>query len=72
MPRAILQESGTTADLDRLEVSYGAVHDDLEKAQVLLALKRTEVGRRNAFYGRVAGDGPLCGMAVRLVKEGRV
>jgi hypothetical protein len=70
--RTVLQDHGTTADLDRLEVSYGSIHDDLERAQVLVSLKRMEIGRRNAFYGRVGGDGPLCGRAVRLVKEQRL
>ena len=70
--RTVLQDHGTTADLDRLEVSYGGIHDDLERAQVLVSIKRTEIGRRNAFYGRVGGDGLLCGRAVRLVKERRL
>ena len=70
--RTMLQSHGTTADLHRLEDSYGALHEELEKAQVLVSLKRTEVGRRNAFYGRVADDGLLCEHAIRLVKEQRV
>src|SRR5262249_8673847 len=52
--RAVLQDHGTMADLDRLEASYSTLHEDFEKAQVLVSLKRLEVGRRNAFYGRVA------------------
>jgi hypothetical protein len=59
------------ADLERLEASYSGIHDDLEKAQVLTSLKRLEAGRRNAFYGRVAGDSVLCERAIRLVKEKR-
>jgi hypothetical protein len=67
--RTVLQDHGTMADLDRLEASYGEFHDDFERAQVLVSLKRMEMGRRNAFYGRVAGDGLLCARAVRLVKQ---
>jgi len=69
--RLILQDYGTMADLDRLEASYSTVHEDFEKAQVLVSLKRLEFGRRNAFYGRVVGDGLLCERAVKLVKEQR-
>jgi hypothetical protein len=39
---------------------------------VLVSLKRIEIGRRNAFYGRVAGDGLLCQRAIGLVKEQRL
>jgi len=67
--RIILQNNGTTADLDRLEISYGMVHEDLEKAQILVSLKGLEAERRNAFYRRVAGDGDLCGRAIRFVQQ---
>jgi hypothetical protein len=70
--RIVLQNHGTMADLERLEGSYGAIHDEFEKAQLLVSLKRLEAGRRNAFYGRVGGDGPLCAQAVALVKEQRI
>jgi hypothetical protein len=70
--RIVLQNHGSTADLERLEASYGAVHDELEKGQVLVALKRLEVGRRNAFYGRVIGDGLLCERAITFVKAQRL
>ncbi len=70
--RKLLGEHGTIADLDRLEGSYADVREDLEAAQVLISLKRMEVGRRNAFYGRVEGDGLLRGRAVRLVRQSRL
>ena len=44
--RVVLQNLGTMADLDRLEASYGTVHDDLERAQTLVGLKRLEAGRK--------------------------
>jgi hypothetical protein len=70
--RLVLQCHGTMADLERLEVSYGEAHEELERAQVLVSIKRLEIGRRNAFYGRVVGDGPLSERAIKMVKEQRL
>jgi hypothetical protein len=70
--RALLERHGTFADFEHLEGSYPTFHEDLERAQVLVSIKRMEAGRRNSFYGRVAGDGLLCQRAIRLVKEGRL
>jgi hypothetical protein len=70
--RKLLQDHGTIADMDRLEGSYSEARDDLEAAQILVSLKRMESGRRNAFFGRVEGDGLLRARAVRLVRQGRV
>jgi len=70
--RKLLQEHGTVADLDRLEASYVDMRDDLEAAQTLISLKKMDAGRRNAFYGRVEGDGLLRSRAVRLVRQGRI
>jgi hypothetical protein len=70
--RKLLQEHGSISDRERLEVSYGHAHDDLEAAQILISLKNMEAGRRNAFYGRVEGDGLLRARAVRLVRQRRL
>ena len=70
--RKLLQDHGTVADLDRLEGSYVDVRDDLEAAQTLISLKKMDAGRRNAFYGRVEGDGLLRARAVRLVRQDRI
>jgi hypothetical protein len=70
--RKLLQDHGSLGDLDRLEGSYGQAHDDLEAAQILISLKRVEAGRRNAFYGRVEGDGLFRTRAVRLVRQNRL
>jgi hypothetical protein len=70
--RKLLQEHGSIVDRERLEVSYGEAHDDLEAAQILISLRNMETGRRNAFYGRVEGDGLLRARAVRLVRQNRV
>jgi hypothetical protein len=67
--RLLLENHGTTADLDRLEASYGAIHEDLEKAQILVSLKGLELKRRNAFYRRVKGDGELCERAIKFVSR---
>jgi hypothetical protein len=69
--RTILQEYGTPVDLDQLEASYVNHHDDFEKAQVLVSIKRTETGRRNSFYDRVSGDGLLCRSAIKLAKAAK-
>lgn len=68
--RKLLQDHGTVADLDRLEASYVDVRDDLDAAQTLISLRRMDAGRRNAFYGRVEGDGPLRGRAVTPCETG--
>ena len=70
--RKLLQDYGSIGDRDRLEASYGQAHDDLEAAQILISLKNMEAGRRNAFYGRVEGDGLLRARAVSLVKQNRL
>jgi hypothetical protein len=67
--RRLLQEHGSVGDRERLEQSYGHAHDDLEAAQILISLKNMEAGRRNAFYGRVEGDGLLRARAARLVRQ---
>ena len=69
--RIVLQNHGTMADLDRLEASYGTIHEELEKAQILVSLKGLELERRNAFYRRVVGDGELCERAIKFVQEQR-
>ncbi len=70
--RRLLQDYGTIADLERLERSFADARDDLEAAQVLVSIRRMESGRRNAFYGRVTGDGVLCLRATRLVRQERL
>jgi hypothetical protein len=70
--RKLLQKHGSIVDYDRLEVSYGQTHDDLEAAQILISLRNMEAGRRNSFYGRVERDGLLRARAVRLVRQNRL
>ncbi len=68
--RALLGKHGDAADLERLEAAYAGAQSDLERAELLCAVQRMEVGRRNALYGRAAGDGDLCSRAVRMARGG--
>jgi len=70
--RRIIGDYGTVADLERLERTFVDARDDLEAGQILVSLKRMEAGRRNAFYGRVAGERTFCSRAARLVRQGRL
>jgi hypothetical protein len=64
---AIIGEAGTPSDLEILENAYGSASNELEKAEIIVALKRMELGRRNSFYGRVKKDGDLIAWAVQNV-----
>jgi Reverse transcriptase (RNA-dependent DNA polymerase) len=70
--RAMLGKHGHAADLARLEAAYAGARSDIERSELLCSLHRMEVGRRNALYGRAAGDGDLCSRAVRLSRGGVV
>jgi hypothetical protein len=70
--RALLGKHGDGADLARLEAAYPTAQSDVEKAELLCAVHRMEVGRRNSLYGRAAGDGDLCSRAVRMSRGGTV
>ena len=70
--RAMLGKFGNTADLESLEAAYANAQSPVERAEIVCALQRMESGRRNALYGRAAGDGDLPSQAVRLARAGRV
>lgn len=70
--RALLGKLGDAADLERLEGAYADAQSILEKAEILCCLQRMEAGRRNALFGRAAGDGDLPSQAVRLARGGAV
>jgi hypothetical protein len=61
---ALIGDCGDTADLEMLESLYASAATAIERAEVARALYRMERGRRNAFYGRVRGDGSLVGIAI--------
>jgi len=68
---AILGAAGNRADLERVETSYGEATSDVERADIVAALKRMEVGRRNAFFGRVRGDGELVRRAIAAAQAAK-
>ena len=70
--RSAIGKWGNPADLEQLEHIYPATSSDLEKTEIICALSRMEIGRRNGFLGRAAGDGTLCSRAARLVRGGGV
>jgi len=68
--RSLLGKFGDSADLESLEAAYANAQSDIERAEIVCALQRMEIGRRNALYGRAAGDGRLASQAVRLARAG--
>lgn len=66
--RGLLGRFGTDADLDDLIRKYGGAASDLERAELVCAIARVERGRRNAFLGRLHGDGFLTAGAVAGVR----
>lgn len=67
----VLGLAADPADLERLENHYGTATTDLERAEIVMALEKLEVSRRNAFYGRVKSDGELAKRAIESVRSGR-
>lgn len=70
--RALLGKLGDAADLERLEAAYADAQSSIERAEILCSLQRMELGRRNALFGRAAGDGELPSRAVRLARAGEI
>lgn len=66
---AVLGKAGTRGDLERIESSYAEATTDLERGDIVTALARLEVSRRNRFYNRVAGDCALVESAINAVRE---
>jgi len=60
---------GDPADLEYLEERYSSLIDIVERAEVVMAIRRQEKRRRNAFYGRVKGEGELVARAIRFVRS---
>jgi hypothetical protein len=65
----LLGDFGNSADLERIEDSYGNARSPLEQSVIICCLKRMEKGRRNAFLGRAEKDGDLNMRAARFVKS---
>jgi hypothetical protein len=66
---ALLGRFGSHSDLERIAGLFSKASDPLERAQLLCSLSRLEKGRRNALLGRVKGERPWVGRAVRLVRS---
>lgn len=60
---------GDQTDLERMEAEYGSFGTSVERADIVAALQRMEVSRRNALYGRAETEGGLVARAVVLVKS---
>ena len=67
--REFLALHGTAADLERLEHSYAEAQGSLEQSEIICALRRMELNRRNAFLRRAEGDGELNLRATRLTRS---
>ena len=66
---AVLGHAGDQSDLELIQRSYVSANSGIEKADVITALRKMEVGRRNSFLGRVKDDGFLPRCAVRYVQQ---
>jgi hypothetical protein len=66
--RALLGKLGEHADLERLIDIFRSTSDSLEKAQLLVSLRRLERSRRNALGARVREKDVWLDRALRLVK----
>ena len=67
--RAFLGKFGTSADIERIASEYNETNDPSERAEIICSIGRMEVGRRNAFLGRVANDGRKPSRAARWVRS---
>ncbi len=70
--RALLGRLGDPSDLEALEAAYSNAGSVLERAELVCVLTRMESARRNALFGRAAGDGALPAAAVRMARAGQV
>lgn len=66
--REIIAAYGTAADLERFEQDFAEAESDLQQAEMVCSLRRTERGRRNAFLGRITNPEPFTRFALRKVR----
>src|SRR6266496_249480 len=62
----LLGNFGNSADIEKIEDQLNKAVSDFEKGELLCCLTKMEKGKRNALLGRVAKDGQLTEMAVKL------
>jgi hypothetical protein len=65
---AVLGATGDASDLDNIEAQY-AGKGEIERAEIVAAIARMEVTRRNTFYGRIKNDGDWVRRAVQIVRS---
>lgn len=70
MAREIVAMHGSVGDLDDIQTSFANAADDLERAQILCALRRMEPSRRNSFLRRNEGHDDFCARGSALVRRG--
>lgn len=68
---AVLGEAGDPSDLEEIRDRYDEVQTEIGRAQSVAAIVKMERGQRNAFYGRVSGDGDLVARAVAWARQQR-
>jgi hypothetical protein len=59
---------GSTTDHDRLIYEFPSAFNDLQKAEILCAIRSMEPQRRNGFLASVEEDGVFTGRAVQFIK----
>jgi hypothetical protein len=69
---ALLGRLGIVADLEHIESMYSGAANELEKVDIICAMYRFEISRRNAVLARAGDDGKLVERAIRLVRQGGI
>ena len=67
-----LARFGSTADIDRIEERFEDATSDLDRAEVICAIRNMEVGRRNTILGRFPANDGYTARAVRLVRSRQI
>jgi hypothetical protein len=68
---AVLGAAGNTSDLETIENSYSSATSEIEKADIVTAVERLELSRRNGLYTRVKQDGELVQRAINAIRNKR-
>ena len=66
---ALLGRLGIVADLEHIESMYSEAANELEKVDIICAMYRFELSRRNAVLARASNDGKLVERAIRFVRQ---
>lgn len=68
--REFIARYGSLADVDRLEEAFSETSSDLERAELVCAIRRMELGRRNSILARLRDESLFTTNAVALVRAG--